>query len=240
MIKEYRGYNQPKDDDTTVWRYMDFTKYVDLLSKRSQFFVKSSEFEDPFEGIYPIKMTDKNSQLHMISKKIRDFCYVNCWHMNDFESAAMWNLYLKSVEGIAIKTTSGNLKKAFEECEEPILMSEVKYWDYESKDSELLYEETKNEFGGSTINSVIFKRKSFMHENELRLIYNTFSFEDMETPPTDFGKSINCNLDYLIDEIVVAPYAPDWFFELVKEVGTKYGMEKKIERSTLYRLPEIK
>ena len=30
---------------------------------------------------------------------------INCWHMNDFESEAMWKLYLKSNEGIAIQST---------------------------------------------------------------------------------------------------------------------------------------
>ena len=35
----------------------------------------------------------------------RDCTAVNCWHINEHESAAMWDLYLKSNEGIAIQST---------------------------------------------------------------------------------------------------------------------------------------
>src|SRR5215469_15260960 len=31
--------------------------------------------------------------------------FVNSWHMNDHESAAMWKVYLKSNEGVAIQST---------------------------------------------------------------------------------------------------------------------------------------
>lgn len=38
-------------------------------------------------------------------RRARDLMYVSSWHMNEHESTAMWRLYLKSDEGLAIRTT---------------------------------------------------------------------------------------------------------------------------------------
>jgi hypothetical protein len=237
MITEFRGYIQPSSDKTVIWRYMDFTKFVDLISKKALFFVKSSNFEDPFEGIYPMKITEGNKVFHKEAARLRDFCYVNCWHMNEHESAAMWNLYLSTQEGVAIKSTSGGLKKAFENCDESILISKVKYWNYE-EDVDKLYKETKDKLGSSTINPVVFKRSSFEHEKELRLIYNQFKI-GAEEPPKAFGVLIETEMNDLIDEIVIAPYAPSWFFELVADVCKQYGLNKPIIHSNLYSPPKL-
>lgn len=35
----------------------------------------------------------------------QDWMYISCWHMNEYESAAMWKLYAKSSDAIAIQTT---------------------------------------------------------------------------------------------------------------------------------------
>ena len=45
----------------------------------------------------------------MRRKKNREEFAINCWHLNDHESAAMWKLYLKSNEGIVIQSTFTNL-----------------------------------------------------------------------------------------------------------------------------------
>jgi hypothetical protein len=236
MIAEFRGYYPPKEN-ITVWRYMDFTKFVDLISNRALFFVKSSNFEDPFEGIYPISLRGGVNPLHETSLKARDFNFINCWHINNQESAAMWKLYLSNKEGIAIKTTTDRLKNAFAECSEEIFISIVKYWDPENEDKETLYNDNKNEFGGSTINPLIFKRLSFKHENELRLIHNKFSYDSMDNPPKEFGLNIPANLEYLIDEIHIAPYASHSFTELVNDVCKKYEVNKRILKSNLYNAP---
>jgi hypothetical protein len=43
------------------------------------------------------------------AKKQRRLTYVNCWHISSHQSAAMWKIYLKSDEGIAIQSTVGHL-----------------------------------------------------------------------------------------------------------------------------------
>src|SRR5215208_6528995 len=38
---------------------------------------------------------------------------VNCWHINDFESAAMWNVYSRIGDGIAVQSTYDRLRDGF-------------------------------------------------------------------------------------------------------------------------------
>ena len=42
MYKDGPDYDCPSDD-TVLWRYMDFAKFVSLLDKRSLFFLKSRQ-----------------------------------------------------------------------------------------------------------------------------------------------------------------------------------------------------
>ena len=46
--KKRDGIKSPKDD-AVLWRYMDFTKFVDLLDKRALWFARVDTFKDPFE-----------------------------------------------------------------------------------------------------------------------------------------------------------------------------------------------
>src|SRR5687767_6342526 len=100
-----------------IWKYTDFTKFVEMLSSGSLFFCRADLLGDNFEGSLPTQNHDKKSAfwdeslkdnkhkdliIQNLSKKMRETFAVNCWHQNDYESAAMWKLYLKSNEGIAI------------------------------------------------------------------------------------------------------------------------------------------
>ena len=45
-------------DSKKIWRYMDFTKFVNLLDTESLFFCRADRFYDKWEGIFPKKMID--------------------------------------------------------------------------------------------------------------------------------------------------------------------------------------
>ena len=54
MYQELPIFELPPDD-ATLWRYMDFTKFVSLLEKQALFFSKPDRLGDPFEGSLPKK-----------------------------------------------------------------------------------------------------------------------------------------------------------------------------------------
>ncbi len=39
-----------QDEESMIWRYMDFTKFVSLLDRASLFLCRADRLEDPFEG----------------------------------------------------------------------------------------------------------------------------------------------------------------------------------------------
>jgi hypothetical protein len=115
---DHKCFKQPQSENIRLWRYMDFTKFVSLIISRSLFLCRSDLFDDPFEGSYPKANVELRPQVYKdiqgdqfekmmaqkvnFSKWIREWTYLNCWHANDYESAAMWNLYSKTNEAVAI------------------------------------------------------------------------------------------------------------------------------------------
>ena len=56
MSKELKGIGQPEDTDT-VWRYMSFEKFADILATESLFFTRVDRYDDKFEGYVPQSKT---------------------------------------------------------------------------------------------------------------------------------------------------------------------------------------
>lgn len=233
---EYNIFNNRIDLKTGVWRYMDFSKLVNLLDTTSLFFTKPLKFRDPYEGAFSeidfkriigepgsytpdIKIDYDMARERLIknSKSLLNSVGVSCWHLNDFESAAMWDLYLKSGEGIAIKT---DIHKLINSINGEISYGRVQYIDY-----------LKDMAGNNIYETLFYKRSSFNHENEFRLI----SFESIENPYfEEYGGKVLCDLNNLIDSIYVAPTSPMWFKETVESVLKKYGVNKPVIQSSLY------
>lgn len=254
----YHAVYLPKDYDippenAILWRYIDFTKFVSLLESKSLFFTRSDKFEDPFEGArgyasqekkayeghrkiislevrsehcgdkdYDEKKIEEEVDRRIIQAKKkfqlnREHFFISCWHENDSESEAMWKLYTSpSKQGVAIQTTVGKLIKSIDNCFMPQI-GRVKYISYA--------EPLKP-------NSVPFwyKRDSFSYEKEIRLILEVMD-------KYDYGIPVPINLDTMIENIYVSPLADKWFFELVKNVVLKYGINKKINFSHLNKEP---
>jgi hypothetical protein len=162
-------------DNPTIWRYLDFTKYVDLVSTGELFFCRSDCVGDPFEGSYPEKHLERRMEeirhtardfaaeasMYVIAgSDYRKYVFLNCWHMNEYESAALWRLYLKSDEGIAIQTTRDRLSSAFLGGQDAVWSVPLHYIDYVNDDPPI----------PTRMAPFRYKRKSFEHEKEIRAI----------------------------------------------------------------------
>jgi hypothetical protein len=108
-----------------------------MLLTRSLFFARATLLGDPFEGSSPkanlaawehlrahrvtdpqlegwrqvtdeqlAKMIGGMSQFRR--EGVREY-FVNCWHMNEHESAAIWRLYSQSDEAICVQSTFNRL-----------------------------------------------------------------------------------------------------------------------------------
>ena len=248
-----RAYQKPLQNDM-LWRFMDLAKFISLLKEKALYMTRIDQFSDPFEcaiGLaehkaqydtyylnffkYAIATAPTNEQSHLTSEYIqenaerllremsemnktrRSRLYVNCWHKNTMESEAMWTLYVKDLsQGIAIQTTYDRLYNAIGRENMPVI-GEVNYIDYAQ--------------GTVYMQDVEwYKRKSFEHENEVRIIQ-----ERHDVSQTCLGISLPVNLDTLIENIYVSPLAQSWFEDLANDILAKYGINKKVIPSQLNR-----
>src|SRR6266536_3648324 len=106
--------------DTVLWRCMDFARFVSLVDKAALFFSAAANLSDPFEGsltkqnlafwrealsdLPPDRAADARTDQARINRERRRFIFVNCWHANAVESAAMWAQYAAIDRGIAVRT----------------------------------------------------------------------------------------------------------------------------------------
>ena len=235
---------QPQNNDSRLWRYMDFTKFVSLASSGSLYFCRADLFKDPFEGSYskanvalrPQVYKDMTSeqlgkmmaQMSGFAKWIREWTYINCWHANEYESAAMWDLYAKTNEAVAIETSYQKLKNALPE---KVFLGCVKYIDYES---EWLPE-------GNSFYPFTHKRKSFEHEKEVRAVIQHLPSKEngieVGKKNSQTGTMVPVVLNDLITTIHVAPTAPAWLADLVADVSERYEISAAVKKSDLYSGP---
>jgi hypothetical protein len=76
-----------------------------------------------------IAMSEKlRAELTAYRKWMRNWPLINCWHMNEYESVAMWNLYSKAKEAIAIVSTYTRLRECLNEN---FWIEEVQHIDYD-------------------------------------------------------------------------------------------------------------
>jgi hypothetical protein len=227
------------NEDTKIWRYLDFTKFISLLDTSKLFFTRADLFEDTFEGSLPKKNAELRSRYADIDERSKiselwpRFTAVSCWHENEHESAAMWKLYLKSGEGVAIQSTYAKLKQSVIDQKDIVRIGKVQYIDYET---EMIKEEglTKPFF---------YKRKSFSHENEIRAIIFELPI-GVSTPSDIFDKGtirdglpIKVDLSSLVQKVYLAPNAPLWFRDLVCSLIKKYEYNFEVVHSDLDKSP---
>jgi hypothetical protein len=225
---------EPPEKNAKIWRYMDFAKLVWMLNHRCLYFtnVDKLKIEDPFEG-----SCQPSELLKSVPEPVaKDFARkmgscgppltVNCWHINEGESAAMWKLYAGESKGIAVQSTFGRMVKAFEEFPDDVHVGEIRYIDYQN-------ETFKGEI--NIFEPILTKRKSFEHEKELRAVIWEAS---EETPRTDDGSVLaDVNLKELIENIYISPFSPDWYRDNVQVIDEKFGLELPVLQSELDRQP---
>lgn len=243
MYQEHYTFHTP-DHSKTVWRYIDFTKLVDLLINEELYFCRADNLDDPFEGTF--RWADFKKGKHQFSSmemETKRFYFLNCWHINDVQSDAMWKIFLETKNGIAIRSTVGDIIKALKVAKDDVYIGEVYYRDYSKVTFLELLNEKQNllyEGRGASLNQFNYKRLSFEHEKELRLYH-----VDIPIPHAQKGiepreplaeKRIAVDIDALVNEIVVAPFADEWFVKLVSQLVLRLERNFLVTQSDLYQL----
>jgi hypothetical protein len=216
-------------DDQVIWRYFDFPKFASLIFEEALWFSRVDYLTDKYEGEMPhenadefvenLRRIDPNMSFNERLKrglneiknisKFKQYTYVSSWSMNKEESFALWKIYLNnSKQGIAIKTTVGNIRKSFISQDLDCVIGQVEY-------SNKVKEVNQDLINGT-------KKPYYEYEKEFRIFiinqFNTKTDENgkqIKEPLNKSGLSIKVDLDNLIDRIIMSPFCEDWFIEIV-------------------------
>ena len=239
------------NDETRIWRYVDFATLIAILESSTLWFTRLGAFRDSFEGVFslPVTMTfvtesairqqlssrdayeyfrAMHSALNAISKR---FCFANCWHGNQGESIAQWELY---GDAIAIRSTIGQLKASLHQDSTPeIRVGAVNYVEDPEIDTNP---------NSHVLQRALTKRSAYAHEREIRALFTDFPViekdEDLDKYPILPGHNVPVDLSNLIEGILVSLNQSSWFKALVERVMVRYGYENvPVEWSALRKTP---
>jgi hypothetical protein len=217
----------PKDPHTVVWKYLDLSKFLDLLLSQKIFMSRSDKFEDQYEGTFSEptfeeikKLSIDNSDFLNHYKTHREKVAISSWHINEYESFAMWQIFTQNSEGLAIQSTIGRLQKSLlPETDFQQYIGEVNYIDY--KKEHIPFDDSFFPF--------LFKRKSFQYEREVRVITD-IGASDLQI---NEGLKINVDINELIEKIYIHPKSENWYKNLVIQLVKQLGFTFTIEKSDL-------
>lgn len=226
----------PSGPETVIWRYMSLGKFVALLSTRCLHFCRADLFGDPFEGtLSPTNLgadeepTEGNTgytygDVRHWFRTYRRRTYVNCWHLHDSESAAMWAAYGSSWEAVAVRSSYGRLRECLESS---IEIGTVRYIGYDSRPVPFAY----------SWEPFLYKRREFEHERELRAV--TLPMHPIQfggSPPPGILEAVN--LERLILDVRLAPRAPQWFGRAVASILHWADLKVDVAGSSMDSTPE--
>lgn len=249
--------------DNSVWRYLTFSKFISLLAYGALWFPKLNILQDQFEGALPIQTKKIMQQDNEKWKKVlspeshwqidkmvdnnikdgRELTVVNCWFLSKAESTKMWDNYVKNNEGVAIKSTVRKLATCVYLEPDFSCIGKVKYINFESHGMSSYEAHQAQE-------RAFLKSQIFASEQEIRL--STMNFKTPACVAMDgipytqeqvTGKNMNnfenlglyirMNIEKLIDTIVIAPQATDWFELLIKRIVGMSKLNIQVKRSEL-------
>ena len=183
--------------------------------------LREESFDTPF-GFFP------KEDVRKIFPTCREWIYVSCWHLSEFESSAMWQLFGAERNSICIFTTVEKLSNQIDHDDtvDTIKLENVHYLDHATA-----------KFSSDPLRPFTSKALPFSFEKEIRIIalnskVDLVKFTENQT--NGINMKIN-SLSELIDKIVISPNAESWFKECVQNLCSQYGLNVAVETSSLKR-----
>lgn len=240
---------------TTLWRYMDLAKFLQLLEGSALFFSRADMFDDPFEGASGLAAREKewdSFYLDYFRQVVRNPPPGATPPLSEHVVEQNAQRLLASIRDSAVR----DRRSTFVSC-----------WHANSGESEALwrlycpsgstgvvikttagrlmraldpnapvnlgrvqYVDFRTSFAGFH-DRIFWKRKSLSHEAEVRAVITHGPREDRS------GVAVSVNLSELIELVVPSPLAPAWFPILLGSLVKRFNLQISVEESELLAQP---
>ncbi len=241
-MSEYLNIN---DDEISkpIYRIISFDRLVSIFKSNQMAFVKPEKWDDPFENIIAKTKIDMGTSMASSSLEvgIRKNSHGTCWTRRS-TSDAIWRIYSHDKKAVRIKSTpeviSRNITKWLQTYPmSKLFIGKVEYLTTDQikiKAKEFAKRILSGESSKAAAESLLFKRRSFSHEEEVRVLVI-----DQHDISKDGMLYINVDPHDLIQSVVIDSRAPT---ELVDVYTTYLKRELKfsgnVSKSTLYNIPK--
>ncbi len=232
----YQNYTNLKKDelDKPIYRIMPVSRLLQCLEEKRLVLVPPRKWDDPFENWLlssKIKLSSTGELGDMES--IRNKVYGQCWTQHR-ETDAMWRIYSYDINGAKIKTTPRKLLEALKSdtprfSDIACFIGKVKYQSQKELVNSLKSIDLFNTNGSGVAESLLYKRREFSHEKEVRIVY------------TEGNRSIHpfaMDPNEIFDEIVFDPRVDKHLFGAYKTTIEAKGFPGRVAQSVLYRPPK--
>jgi len=238
-MDNYLGIDR-KEWSTPIYRFTLVDRLLRLIDKGENTLVSPRKWKDPFENILSriiFKKTDRDSFKH----PLRDRVYGQCWTMTE-ETDASWRMYIPDGNGVRLKTTIRKLHQSITQAQDAYAtmscyIGRVEYKTGEElsawfSDPAWVKEHLLSVGCRGQAESLLFKRKEFEPEQEIRLIY----LEPHNKGDDDFYH-YEVYPSVVIDEITFDPRMEDGLYETYLSIIHKLGFSGEVNKSNLYQIP---
>lgn len=222
--------------DKPVYRIMPIHRVLQALENEQLVLVKPKKWDDPFENALLASAfeTEEGERLTFAAK---ESIYGQCWTLHR-ETDAMWRIYSANKDGVRIASTPRKLLTALEYSSElpPKISCFIGKVTYLSKPNLLRKLGSINLMqtdGSGIAESLLYKRREFSHEREIRLIFNG---EDGKCLSDVYSFSIEPN--ELFDRLTFDPRMDAELRRAYRRAFKEKGYAGKVTNSTLYKPPD--
>lgn len=207
MYQKHSLLREPQNSLQKLWRYLTYERLLQIINEGVLHFRHITKMSDKWEGLLTNLAKDKLfRQQYLIYKDAtnaraatgqyeqhKDLFYINCWHMNDYESYLMWKVY--GDRGCAIQTDYKRLVAAFGDELPAINGCMINYIDYERDQFDV----------GNIFLPVSHKDLPYRDEKEFRLLCWKPEFEKHNLPFDENGVNVRIDVNMLIEKIFINP-----------------------------------
>lgn len=220
-------------------RYLDMPRFISFLKTSSLYLCRSDLFSDKFEGSFTASIKEaignayKKNRIKYtydkFKKELREGVFINCWSLGIDDNMALWKIYGKTDDCVAITTTVKKLRSALDKFSGQGRLSlrkidYIKHW----KDPKIEVKPYSNVFKYKTV--------GYTFENEVRIILDRFD-HTFEATSKDEGVMLPVDLRMFLRSVVVSPECSPWFKTVVEDIAVKYGVTCPIRNSSMSKQP---
>jgi hypothetical protein len=225
-----------------IYRFTSVDRALSLIDGRKNTLVSPRKWEDPFENVLS-RMSLRKADGESYKHPLRDRVYGQCWTAVK-ETDAAWRMYIPRGNGVRLRTTIRKLHESLANAQEAYapMSCYIGRVQYKTKDelsawfcdSQWVKDHLLSVGCRGQAESLLFKRKEFEPEQEIRLIYL-----EPHNRGDDAFYHYDVNPPEVIEEITFDPRMDHGSFDTYCSIIRKLGFSGEINNSTLYQIPSF-